>query len=239
MRATSMRAPSMLRTITVAIVLTIAAALPAVAQQVGGGVTIFIPEATWLSQGTVSYEAQFGTSIGLGGLFSVPVGIAYDKVDGLLPNGTGISQRSLPWAVTDSFMLSAGLKLTIPVSIMFLEAEGGGVLQWNAGVLPLDGNIAATLAPAGTIWAWKSVDASAPFGYGYYAGGAIGVNIKGVRLTLKGGYRYTLSPLTLSGSYYQTDTGNVTTSGPTTLNKTDASLRLAGVYVGITGSVGF
>ncbi|HUX51095.1 MAG TPA: hypothetical protein VMW73_09880, partial [Spirochaetia bacterium] len=161
-----MKATAMRRATIIAIVLSIAAAIPSFAQQIGGGVTIFIPEATWLSQGTVSYEAQFGTSIGIGGLFSVPVGLAYDKVDGLLPNGTGISQRSLPWAVTDSFMLTAGLKLTIPVSIMFVEAEGGGVLQWNAGVLPLDGNIAATLAPAGNVWAWKSIDASAPFGYG-------------------------------------------------------------------------
>ncbi len=213
--------------------------MPLAAQQIGGGVSIFIPESSWLGHGSVSYEAKVQTSIGLGGLFSLPVGIAYDKVYGLLPQGGAQTGSTLPWAVTDSFMLFTGIRITIPISVLFLQAEAGGIGQWNAGILPLDGNIGASLAPPGTIWAMQSVNAIAPFGYGYYAGGSIGVNVRNVRVALDGGYRYTVSPLDLTGTYYQVTTGSPTASGPISLKKTDSALRLAGVYVGLTGSFSY
>ncbi len=230
----------MKRTKTICLVTMFALGLtiPLAAQSVGGGLSFWVPESLYLGRGgSVGIESALGSSVGFGDMISLPFGIAYNKVYGLLPEGAGagIGTEPPPWFIADTLLGFAMAKIRLPIGPLYVEAFGGGAGVWNMTLVPMIGNIESEIASAGQVWAFSAppVIDGGRFGWGWQAGGAIGMSIGPISVDLNVTYRVVKSPATVSGSYYSIDTSGLTVSGPLSYGPEDVLIRLAGINVGI------
>lgn len=171
----------------------------------GTGISIFIPESLYrFHQGSISVETSFQQSIGVGKYLSFPIGVTWDKINGLMP---GYSNATSPWFVADSISPYVMAKVQVPISIAYVEVFGGGALNWNLALTPLGQNIesyfGSTSAFSGTqVQTGYGSGLGATLGYGWQAGAGFGVTLKKYKaqVGIDATYRDISSPLTLKGS---------------------------------------
>lgn len=218
------------------------AAAWAQAIELGGGVSVFIPEALYrYHTGSISVETNLQWTIGLSRYLSIPVGVNYDKIDGLMVSVAGNPAPTQPWFVADSIMPYAMLKLHIPLWIFYLDLFGGPALAWNATLTPLGQNVEGYLAAQagpGNSASFSNPTFVNALGIGWLAGAGIGVSVKNVKVDITGTYRSITSALGLGGSYYL-----INQSGPTatskTINWSATTLLLRGISIGLNGVFSF
>ena len=208
------------------------------AAEAGTGFSLFFPESFYEGNGgTISVENGLSTSIGLGGMFSVPIGFSYNKIQGYMVEGATV-ESTIRWFMGDSFMGYVMLKGTLPLGPIFFEVYGGGGVNWNAGILtPFKGNIAEDLASADEFAVITDLSYDKSFGYGWLAGASIGVTISKISVSIDFLYRDIPSDLNMSGTY---DVG----TGPgfyvqEVISEPDAKLIIRGFTVGLGGSFAF
>ena len=208
------------------------------AAEAGTGFSLFFPESFYEGNGgTISVENGLSTSIGLGGMLSLPIGFSYNKIQGYMVEGASVDSTK-PWFMGDSFMGYAMLKGTLPLGPVFFEVYGGGGVNWNAGNLTaFKGNIAEDLAPAGEYAVITDLSYDNSFGYGWLAGASFGVTISKISVSVDFLYRDLQADLNMSGTY---DVG----TGPSdytseVMNESDAKLIIRGFTVGLGGSFAF
>ncbi|RKX85498.1 MAG: hypothetical protein DRP58_05765 [Spirochaetes bacterium] len=209
------------------------------AAEAGTGFSLFFPESFYEGNGgTISVENGLSTSIGLGGMLSVPIGFSYNKIQGYMVEGATVPSTK-PWFMGDSFMGYAMLKGSLPLGPLFFEVFGGGGINWNAGDLTaFEGNIAADFADDGE-YAVLSDDFAYTnsLGYGWLAGASFGVTIGQISVSMDFLYRDLKAALDMSGSYSYGAKGALTNTS--TINEPDAMLVIRGFTVGIGGSFAF
>ncbi|MCK5673606.1 MAG: hypothetical protein KAH95_09525 [Spirochaetales bacterium] len=208
------------------------------AAEAGTGFSLFFPESFYEGNGgTISVENGLSTSIGLGGMLSLPIGFSYNKIQGYMVEGASV-KSTRPWFMGDSFMGYAMLKGTLPLGPVFFEVYGGGGVNWNAGNLTaFEGNIAKDLAPAGEYAVITDLSYDNSFGYGWLAGASFGVTISKISVSIDFLYRDLQADLNMIGSYDHGLEGNTYTS--TILSESDAKLIIRGFTVGLGGSFAF
>lgn len=220
--------------ITVLLLLALSTGISAV--EAGTGFSMFFPESLYNGNGgTVSVENGLSSSIGLGGMLSVPFGFSYNKIQGYMVEGASVKSTK-PWFMGDSFMGYAMLKAKLPLGPVFFEIYGGGGVNWNASLTPFEGNIASDLAPAGEYAVITDLSYENSFGYGWLAGASFGVTIKQISISVDFLYRNLQAALDMSGSY---DVGTVGSYANTPLIEPDAKLVIRGFSLGLGGSFAF
>ena len=227
------------KSVCLVILFALVLAMPIAAQSVGGGLSFWVPESLYLGRGgSVGVESALGSNVGFGDLLSLPFGIAYNKVYGMLPEGNAIGTEPDPCFVADTLLGYVMAKARISVGPLYAEAFGGGAGVWNMTLVPLTANIESEMAAAGetVTFAGSPEITGGQFGWGWQAGGAIGVNVGPVSVDLNVTYRAVKSPATVSGSYYVIDESGPTLSGPLTYGPESILIRLAGFNVGISAS---
>lgn len=206
------------------------------AAEAGAGFSMFFPESFYNGNGgTVSVENGLSSSIGLGGMLSVPFGFSYNKIQGYMVEDASVKSTK-PWFMGDSFMGYAMLKAKLPLGPVFFEIYGGGGVNWNASLTPFEGNIASDLAPAGEYAVITDLSYENSFGYGWLAGASFGVTIKQISISVDFLYRNLQAALDMSGSY---DVGTVGSYANTPLSEPDAKLVIRGFSLGLGGSYAF
>lgn len=211
------------------------AAASAGAQSVGGGFSFWVPESLYTGQGgSVGVETALGSSVSFGELFSAPFGLAYNKVYGLQVEGSDIAPAE-PWFVADTLLGFVMAKARIGLGPLYLDLFGGGAGVWNMSLVPLVSTIEESIAGASEAVAFAAgpVITGGTFGWGWQAGGGIGVQVGPVAVDLNVTYRMITSPATVEGSYYTVQTAGPTVTGPTAYGPIDILIRLAGLTVGI------
>lgn len=206
------------------------------AAEAGTGFSMFFPESFYNGNGgTVSVENGLSSSIGLGGMLSVPFGFSYNKIQGYMVEDASVKSTK-PWFMGDSFMGYAMLKARLPLGPVFFEIYGGGGVNWNASLTPFEGNIANDLAPAGEYAVITDLSYENSFGYGWLAGASFGVTIDKISISVDFLYRNLQAALDMSGSY---DVGTVGSYTNTALSESDAKLVIRGFSLGLGGSFAF
>ncbi|MCK5154178.1 MAG: hypothetical protein KAQ93_07440 [Spirochaetales bacterium] len=208
------------------------------AAEAGTGFSIFFPESFYEGNGgTVSVENGLSTSIGLGGMLSVPIGFSYNKIQGYMVEGASVKSTK-PWFMGDSFMGYVMLKGTLPLGPVFFEIYGGGGVNWNAGNLTaFEGNIAKDLAPEGEYAVITDLNYDNSFGYGWLAGASFGVTISKISISVDFLYRDIQSDLNMTGTYdVGTGPGDYTSE---VIGDSDAKLIIRGFTIGLGGSFAF
>ncbi|MBU8912380.1 MAG: hypothetical protein KOO61_00035 [Spirochaetales bacterium] len=227
------------KTVCLVILFALGLAMPLAAQSVGGGLSFWVPESLYLGRGgSVGIESALGSSLGLGDMLSLPVGIAYNKVYGLLPEGDAAGLEPLPWFVADTLLGFVMAKARLAVGPVYVEAFGGGAGVWNMTLVPLTANIESDIAAAGqtVTFTGNPTITGGQFGWGWQAGGAIGVTIGPVSVDLNVTYRAVKTPATVTGDYYAIDESGSTGSGLLSYGAESIFIRLAGFNVGIDAS---
>ncbi|MCD6397886.1 MAG: hypothetical protein J7L71_10135 [Spirochaetaceae bacterium] len=205
----------------------------------GTGFSLFFPESFYNGNGgTISVENGLSTSLGLGGMFSLPIGFSYNKIQGYMVEDDNKSISSTkPWFMGDSFMGYVMLKGTIPLGPLFFELYGGGGVNWNATLTPFKGNIAEDLAPDGEYAAITDLSYKNSVGYGWLAGASFGVTISKISVSIDFLYRDLQAALEMAGTYdHGLPSGTYTTG---TIAEDDAKLIIRGFTVGLGGSYDF
>ncbi len=207
------------------------------AAEAGTGFSLFFPESFYHNQGgTISVENGLSTSIGLGKIVSIPIGFSYNKIQGFMVEGSTITSTK-PWFMGDSFMGYVMVMATLPLGFLFLEAYGGGGINWNATLTPFRGNIADDLASSGEYAVITELTYKNSLGYGWLGGSSIGITIKKINIKVDFLYRDLKSALDMRASY---DTGSSAGSYTAkTLTAADARLVIRGFTVGLSGSFSF
>ena len=212
--------------------------------ELGGGISVFIPESLYkYHQGSISVETNLQWTLGLSKYLSIPIGVDYNKVYGLMVSGTGAPAPTQPWFMADSIMPYAMLKLHLPLWIFYLDLFGGGALNWNATLTPVGQNIESYLAAQ----AGPNTDVSLTnptyangLGFGWLAGAGFGVTIKNVKIDITGTYRDLSSALGLGGSYYVVNhSGGTPTVSQASISWTNTTLLLRGISIGLNGTFSF
>ncbi len=227
------------RTICLVILFALGLTMPLAAQSVGGGLSFWVPESLYLGRGgSVGIESALSSSFGLGDFISLPFGIAYNKVYGLLPEGDAIGTAPAPWFVADTLLGFVMAKARLAIGPLYLEAFGGGAGVWNMTLVPLTANIESEIAGVGETVTFTETPTitAGQFGWGWQAGSAIGVSIGPVSVDLNVTYRAIKSPVTVNGDYYSIDESGPTASGPLSYESESIFIRLAGFSVGIDAS---
>lgn len=209
------------------------------AAEAGTGFSLFFPESFYEGNGgSVSVENGLSTSIGLGGMLSVPIGFSYNKIQGYMVEGSSVKSTK-PWFMGDSFMGYAMLKGKLPLGPVFFEVYGGGGVNWNAGNLTaFEGNIAKDLAPDNGYAVITDLSYDNSFGYGWLAGASFGVTISQISVSVDFLYRNLKADLNMSGTYdYGPDGGPYVFDE--ILTETEAKLIIRGFTVGLGGSFAF
>jgi len=165
------------------------------AQAVGGGISFFMPETLYkYGRGTIGFEQGLSTSLGIGSLLSIPIGFAYHSSDGYTVEGTGLQTVNAPTLYGDLIMPYVQLKMKVPIGPLYLEAWGGGALGWAFSLNPT-GDFTKLLQTDSDPLALGTTDIRKKLGYGWMAGGAIGVQIDAVGVDLGVSYRDIKIPL--------------------------------------------
>ena len=227
-----------------AVILAASGIVAANAQSVGGGVSVWVPESLYLDRGgSVGVETALGSSVGLGSILSLPFGVVYNKVYGLLPESAeGLPTAPRPWFVADTFVLHASLMVTVPIGPLYAKAFGGGAGGWNATLVPLVGNIAADLAADGQLVVF---DGGMPtitdgrWGYGWIAGGAVGITIDQIAIDLNATYRLLRYDVTVAGDVFRIDAESGAFIADEPVSIPNLVARLAGVSIGINARFSF
>ena len=207
------------------------------AQSVGGGVSVWIPESLSLTGvGSVSVETAAGSSVSMGDFLSFPFGVVYNQVYALMPEIDG-TVGAAPWFYADTVTGFLMAKLRLPAGPVYLDAFGGLAGFWNATLRPLTKTIERAAAPENRLYSFEAPPAvtGGRFGWGWQAGGGIGVRIDRITVDLNVTYRTVRSDATITGTYSEIDTGagTVTTGLP---YEQPLGIRLAGLSVGIDAS---
>lgn len=220
------------RLLLVAAALLIAAVSPVAAQSVGGGVSVFVPEAMYLADdGSVGVETAIGSSVGMGEILSVPFGLVYNKVYALMREIDGQVGGS-PWFFADTLTGFVNAKARLPVGPVYFDLYGGVGGFWSMKLVPLVKNIESDIAPEGSLYTFEDpleVD-DGRLGFGWQAGGGVGVRIDQISVDINVTYRLYRADATLSGTY--SDVGVSTGEAWEQALK----IRLGGFSVGIDGS---
>ena len=221
------------RVFAMVVALCVAAAAPVAAQSVGGGVSVFVPEALYLADdGSVGVETAIGSSLGLGGILSIPFGLVYNKVYALLPE-TGGQAGGSPWFFADTLTGFVNAKARLPIGPVYVDVFGGVGGFWNMKLVPLVKNIETDIAPADSLYSFEKplqVD-DGRLGWGWQAGGGVGVRVDRISVDLNVTYRLYRADATLSGTYSEVN-------GATGQSWEQAlKIRLGGFSVGIDGSL--
>jgi hypothetical protein len=121
---------------------------------------------------------------------------------------------------------------------LYLEAFGGGALAWAFSMNPTGNYFPAALAQAGDSYvAFKDLTIDRKLGYGWLAGGAIGVQIGAIGVDIGATYRDIGIPMDLKTSY--TRGNGATTTAPVEQTFTGAKAILRGVSIRLGGSFSF
>jgi len=221
------------------------------AQSFGGGISIFVPWDMFEGEtGSISFESSLETSLGLGEYLSVPVGISYNQIYGLSPDGT-LSSGSAdedealatggPWFYADSLLPYLLAKVNIPVGPVYFDLYGGGALNYNFSLRPFERQIAQDLKDAGVFGenpgtvAITELDVDSGLGAGWIVGAGTGVQIDQIRVGLDLSYRHVYHDLKVSGEYLQSGRTEVQTfDADDTISQMRVLLR--GFSIGIGGS---
>lgn len=209
------------------------------AQSVGGGLSFWVPESLYLGRGgSVGVESALGTSVGFGERASLPFGIVYNKVYGLIPEGTAAGTAPDPWFVADTLLAYAMAQVRLPIGPLYVDLFGGGAGVWNMTLVPLAGAVESALAGSGEAVAFDGapIIEGGQFGWGWQAGGGVGVQAGPVAVDVNVTYRLLKSPATISGTYYRVDTAGPAVSGATAWGSESIMIRLSGFSVGVSAS---
>lgn len=224
---------------------------PVMAQSFGGGISIFVPWDMFEGEtGSISFESSLETSLGLGEYLSVPVGISYNQIYGLSPDGT-LSSGSAdedealatggPWFYADSLLPYLLAKVNIPVGPVYFDLYGGGALNYNFSLRPFERQIAQDLKDAGVFGenpgtvAITELDVDSGLGAGWIVGAGTGVQIDQIRVGLDVSYRHVYHDLKVSGEYLQSGRTEIQTfDADDTISQMRVLLR--GFSIGIGGS---
>ena len=223
-----------------ALVLALAVVAPVASQNVGGGVSFWVPESLYLGRGgSVGVESALGSSVGLGDVVSLPFGIAYNKVYGLLPEGAIAGTTPSPWFVSDSILGYVMVKARVGLGPLYVDLFGGGAGVWNATLLPLTKNIEGDLAAVSELlsFAGGPTVEGGRLGWGWQAGGGIGTTIGPASVDLNVTFRSVKSPASISGTYFSGDPAGPALTGPDPYGPESFVLRLTGLSIGIDASV--
>lgn len=227
-----------MKNLIIAVLLLLALSTGISAVEAGTGFSMFFPESLYNGNGgTVSVENGLSSSIGLGGMLSVPFGFSYNKIQGYMVEDASVKSTK-PWFMGDSFMGYAMLKAKLPLGSVFIEIYGGGGVNWNASLTPFEGNIANDLATSvGDYAVITALNYENSFGYGWLAGASFGVTIKQISISVDFLYRDLQAALDMSGTYdIGPEGGSYTT---TLLSEPDAKLVIRGFSLGLGGSFAF
>ncbi|MFW5827883.1 MAG: hypothetical protein ACOCU4_07315 [Alkalispirochaeta sp.] len=233
------------------VVLMMVASVPAMSQSFGGGISVFVPWDMFEGEtGSISFESSLETSLGLGEYLSIPVGISYNQIYGLSPDGTlhdesGGTEKALstggPWFYADSLLTYLLAKVHIPAGPGYFDVYGGGALNYNFSLRPFERQIARDLRDAGTFGndpdtvAITDLDVDSGVGGGWIVGAGAGVQIDQIRVGLDVSYRHVYHDLKVSGEYVEAGVSDVQTfDADDTISQMRVLLR--GFSIGIGGS---
>ena len=212
------------------------------AEEAGTELSVFIPESLYLhGEGTVAFTSGLGTSFSFGDFIEIPLGFDYCKLHGLMVEGASSGGSAVaaakPWFMADSFTPYIKVQFNLPIGPITLSAFGGGAAVWNATLTPLSGFITDDLAPAGQYAGLTSLSYKNNFGFGWLAGGSLGLTVHPVTISLFAEYRDIRAPLDLSAAYLTGPSSGLTVPGA--LDGSAASLIIRGIACGLAGSFAF
>ena len=228
---------------TMLLVLLVFASVGVWGQSVGGGVSVFLPESLyWNGNGSVSVETSLSTSFGFGEILSFPIGVSYNQIYGLKPSSAELGINSRPWFYADNIMPFLMLQARLGIDRFYVEAFGGGAVSWNPVIRPLTKNIEADLAgqlsgDGAENISFTTLSVDNALGYGWLAGGGLGINIQGVDVDLNATYKSMVHGLALTGEYYRIQTGEGPLEFGSSSELTGFSVLLRGITIGVNGSI--
>lgn len=224
---------------------------PAMSQSFGGGISVFVPSDMFEGEtGSISFESSLETALGLGDYVSVPVGISYNQIYGLSPDGTvsdgnGEPEEAFstggPWFYADSLLSYLLAKIHIPAGPAYFDLYGGGAVNYNFSLRPFERQIARDLEAAGAFGenpgtvAITDVDVESGLGAGWIVGAGAGAQIDEIRVGLDVSYRHVYHDLKVTGEYLEAGASEVQTfNADDTVSQMLVLLR--GFSIGIGGS---
>lgn len=193
---------------------------------IGTGFSIFFPEA-----GTPSIEQSVTAELTLIKKYlSFPVGVNFNKISGI--KTLDIVQSTEPWFYADCLQLFLHMKVNIPFGDhFFISFFGGGNINWNLHLEAKTGNIDRDLA-AYYNYSMVSSDLTyqAKTGFGFEAGGSMGLRINRLTFDLTVSYVDIKHTLVMSGDYHYADQSG--TVGTAAFDIPNARLSLKGFKIG-------
>lgn len=222
----------------------------AAAQSFGGGISVFVPYDMFQGEtGSISFETSLETSLGLGDYLSIPVGFSYNQVYGLSPTGQIAEGRAGegdaiattgPWFYADSILPYLLAKIHLPLGPVYLDVYGGGAINYNFSLRPLEGRIARDLEEIGALGSAAGavgitdLTIESGLGYGWVAGAGFGVQIDQISVGIDVSYRHIYHPLTIAGSYVEAGRPEATFDGADYID--ELQVLLQGFSIGVGGS---
>lgn len=223
----------------IAAVLLVVATTALSAQTAGGGLSVFVPESLYAAQeGSISIETGFQTAIGIAEAVSVPIGIAYNQIYGLMPSReTDDYSANRPWFYSDSLVTFVMAQASVGSGPVYVNVFGGGAGNWNIAIRPLTANIEADISAAteGSRVSFRDTpEITSNFGIGYVAGAALGLRLDFGALELRGSFRNIVHRGTVTGS---ADEITDAAAAERNINLEDVRFRLRGFNIGVNVSV--
>lgn len=223
----------------IAAVLLVVATTALSAQTAGGGLSVFVPESLYAAQeGSISIETGFQTAIGIAEAVSVPIGIAYNQIYGLMPSReTDDYSANRPWFYSDSLVTFVMAQASVGSGPVYVNVFGGGAGNWNIAIRPLTANIEADISAAteGSRVSFRDTpEITSNFGIGYVAGAALGLRLDFGALELRGSFRNIVHRGTVTGS---ADEITGAAAAERNINLEDVRFRLRGFNIGVNVSV--
>jgi hypothetical protein len=209
------------------------------AQTAGGGLSVFVPESLYAAQeGSISIETGFQTAIGIAEAVSVPLGIAYNQIYGLMPSReTDDYSATRPWFYSDSLVTFVMAQASVGSGPVYVNVFGGGAGNWNIAIRPLTANIEADMSAVteGSRVSFRDTpEITSNFGIGYVAGAALGLRLDFGALELRGSFRNIGHRGTVTGT---ADEITGTAAAERDISLEDVRFRLRGFNIGVNVSV--
>ncbi len=214
------------------------------AQSFGTGLTVWIPETLWKSgEGSVSLENGVDSSLGLGSLISLPFGLTYLKAHGLRPDGSSqaynYESADGSWYLADVLVAHLGIQARADFAGLYFKAQAAAAGSWLISLSPFSASIEQFYKnTAGSADAHISgLTTDYRFGWGWTAGGAIGMRIDALEVEISAAYRsISHEGMFRAGLLLLDDGGNVTSNTDLT---EQVALVLRGLSIGLGGSFSF